>query len=163
MKKVLNPKWLLFLLSAVVIGSCSNHGNSLSKYSYTVYNQSDNTIYFAEGFGARYNGMNLYPDTALPANKPLLYIVRAHQSLPNGVNYDDWSTMFNSLPTDTLSVYVFSAETLDNSSWDDIKTGYKILKRYDLSLDDIKKLNNNISYPPTPDMQHMKMYPAYGN
>jgi hypothetical protein len=163
MKKILKPKWLLFALAAVIISSCGNHGNNLSKYSYTVYNQSDNTLYFAEGFGAHYNGMNFYPDTSLPVSKPSLYIVRAHQSLPNGVNYEDWSTMFNSLPTDTLSIYIFSADALDNSSWNDIKTGYKILRRYDLSLEDIKKLDNKIYYPPTPEMQHMKMYPAYGN
>jgi len=163
MKKALKLKWIFFLLLAFAINSCGSHSNALSQYSYTVYNQSENTIYFSEGFGARYDGMNMYPDTSLPANKPSLYIVRSRQSLPNSIGYEDWTTMFNDLPTDTLSIYFFSAATLNNFSWKDIKTGYKILRRYDLSLNDIKKLNNKVYYPPTPEMQHMKMYPAYSD
>ena len=36
-----------------------------------------------------------------------------------------------------------------------------LLVRYDLSLMDLKHLNWMLSYPPSPQMQEMKMFPPY--
>jgi hypothetical protein len=48
---------------------------------------------------------------------------------------------------DTLSVFIFDAQVLENTPWDTVKAKYIILKRYDLSLDDLNKLNWTITYP----------------
>jgi hypothetical protein len=49
--------------------------------------------------------------------------------------------------TDTLSIYVFDTDTLNTYDWVKVKVGYKVLKRYDLSLDDLKQMNWTITYP----------------
>ena len=43
--------------------------------------------------------------------------------------------------------YVFSVDTLEKYSWEEIREGYKILKRYDLSMDDLDSLDWTITYP----------------
>ena len=63
---------------------------------------------------------------------------------------------------DTLSLFIFDADTFNMYSWEEIKSGYKILQRYDISPENIKALKYNISYPPTEAMKNMKMYPPYG-
>jgi len=42
-----------------------------------------------------------------------------------------------------------------------IREEYKVLKRYDLSIEDIQLLNYEIPYPPTEVMRGMRMYPPY--
>ena len=60
-----------------------------------------------------------------------------------------------------MSIYLFDAETVDNTPWETIREEYKVLKRYDLSLEDIQFLDYEISYPPTEQMKDMRMYPPY--
>jgi len=60
-----------------------------------------------------------------------------------------------------MSIYLFDAETVDNIPWETIREEYKVLKRYDLNLEDIQFLDYEISYPPTEQMKDMRMYPPY--
>ena len=53
----------------------------------------------------------------------------------------------NELTSDTLSIYVFNADTVDLQGWGYVRNGYKILKRYDLSLMDLKNKNFLVDYP----------------
>ncbi len=50
------------------------------------------------------------------------------------------------IPSDTLMVYVFDSKVIEDSPWDTIKANYNVLKRYDLSLDDLKRMNWIITY-----------------
>ena len=60
---------------------------------------------------------------------------------------------------DTMSVFVFHSDTLAKYSWEEVRKGYKVLARYDLSLEDLERLNFELSYPPDNRMQGIKMYP----
>jgi len=53
----------------------------------------------------------------------------------------------NLIPSDTLMVYVFDSEILESTPWETVKANYLILKRYDLSLQDLKNANWTITYP----------------
>ncbi|HEY5507722.1 MAG TPA: hypothetical protein VIK29_03555 [Paludibacter sp.] len=113
-------------------------------YSITVKNNTSHDIQATPGLGPNY--MSSYPDTAIPELKPDLVPIA-----PNGYSYLDlsakWETIFPRLPADTLSIYIFSTDTLNVYDWSKIRTGYKVLKRYDLSLDDLQKSNYTITYP----------------
>ncbi len=112
-----------------------------------------------------------YPDTLLPERKK--YINKHNKEVPilisniesnrwfNESSVINWEDIFNSLPKDTLSIFIFHTDTLNKYSWEEVRNGYKILKRYDLSLQDIERLNYNVPYPPSPEMAKMKMYPKY--
>lgn len=67
----------------------------------------------------------------------------------------------NLLPADTLSIFIFSYDTLRKYDWETIRKEYKILKRYDLSLPDLRNLNWKVVYPPTREMENIKQFPPY--
>ena len=68
---------------------------------------------------------------------------------------------------DTLSFYIFHADTVSRYSWDDIRELKKILVRYDLGANDFSKLpldrngDRSLLYPPTESMRAIHMYPPY--
>ena len=62
----------------------------------------------------------------------------------------------------TVFVYVFDAEVIENTSWDVVARDYLVLKRYDLTLEDLKRLDWKITYPPAEAMKNVKQYPPYG-
>lgn len=51
------------------------------------------------------------------------------------------------LPSDTLMVYVFDADVLETTPWETVISDNLILKRYDLSLEDLQNSDWTISYP----------------
>jgi hypothetical protein len=61
----------------------------------------------------------------------------------------------------TISIFLFTVDTLDKYPWSQIKKDNKILQRYALSVDDLIKLDWKVTYPPSPQMKDMKMYPPY--
>lgn len=67
----------------------------------------------------------------------------------------------HSIPSDTMMVYVFDAVVLENTDWETVKANNMYLQRYDLSLEDWKKLNFSIPFPATEVMRNMKMYPKF--
>ena len=51
------------------------------------------------------------------------------------------------IPSDTFMIYVFDANILNTIPWDTIRKYDMYLKRYDLSLQDLKNSNWTITYP----------------
>lgn len=62
------------------------------------------------------------------------------------VVYEKWEYIFSE--SDTLSFFIFDAETIDNTAWETIPTAFKYLIRYDLSIEDMHQLHWTIVYPP---------------
>lgn len=88
-----------------------------------------------------------YPDTAIPDAYSSLRGAAPDAKNPYDFYEKSWSEVFNNLPADTLSVFVFSSDTLVKYPWQQIRSEYKILKRYDLSLSDLKNRSYTIVYP----------------
>ena len=101
----------------------------------------------------------LYPDTSITLKyKP--YPLESF--LSTNIDSDNWEEEIEFLPKDTLSIFIFSTDTLNKYSWEEVRRDYKLLKRYDLSIQDLELLDYKVYYPPTPAMSRMKMYPKYG-
>jgi hypothetical protein len=64
--------------------------------------------------------------------------------------------------SDTLMIFIFDACTLEHNSWDTVVKHNMVQQRYDLSLENLQKLEWSVSFPPTEAMKHIKMYPPYG-
>ncbi|OFX34438.1 MAG: hypothetical protein A2X08_16680 [Bacteroidetes bacterium GWA2_32_17] len=47
----------------------------------------------------------------------------------------------------TLILFVFDKDTLAKCRWSEIVSGYKVAKRYDLSLDYLRSINWTINFP----------------
>lgn len=63
---------------------------------------------------------------------------------------------------DTLMVFVFNEDTLNRYGLEYARKNYLVQQRYDLSLDDVKRLNWQLFFPPTEAMRDIKMWPPYG-
>jgi uncharacterized protein Smg (DUF494 family) len=73
-----------------------------------------------------------------------------------------YESEFQYIRKDTIVIFLFDAYTLENNAWDTIVKRYMVLQRYDLSLQDLQKLEWMLPFPPTETMKHMRMYPPYG-
>lgn len=60
--------------------------------------------------------------------------------------------------SDKVMVFVFDAKQLEANPSD---INGAVIQRYDLSLADLRYLNWTLTYPPTPEMSTIKMYPPY--
>lgn len=130
-------------------------------YSIILTNNADHSIeaYNIQMVDKDTKKFPVYPDTLIMESESYRRI-----SSLSYITFDSWSTWeetIKKLPKDTLSIFIFHTDTLNKYSWEEVRDGYKILKRYDLSLEDIKSLNYKIPYPPRPEMSKMKMYPKY--
>jgi hypothetical protein len=119
------------------------------------FNNSKKDIYYFIGVADRNAGGSLYPDTLLTDGKEV--------SIPLKSNSYTILRFRRYLSNDTSCLFIYSADTLDKYSWEEIKAGYNILQRYDLdvTLEGLKQLNFEVSYPPTEAMKDVKMYPPY--
>ncbi|MBR3936990.1 MAG: hypothetical protein IKJ66_03545 [Bacteroidaceae bacterium] len=94
-----------------------------------------------------------YPDTLLPPADTGYFSVDSSLCIVPPMNSCILGTSYEvnrkniQYRKDLLMFYVFSVDTLEKYSWEDIRKGYKILKRYDLSIDDLDSLNWTITYP----------------
>ncbi len=77
------------------------------------------------------------PDTSLPYQKSGHIIEKGETDM-----------IYFAPPTcDTIRIFILDVNTLNTYSWDQIRNENNILKRYDLKIIDLKKLNWIITYP----------------
>lgn len=130
-------------------------------YPLYIYNKTNNQyIAYYITAGGKYG--SFYPDTLLPNSNIYIYRRIDPQKYFSTDSRRKWRDIFKELPKDTLSIFIFSSDTLNKYSWEEVRRDYKILKRYDLSIQDLELLDYKVYYPPTPTMSRMKMYPKYG-
>lgn len=118
------------------------------RYSLLLKNNSDSPIIYL---------ITENPDTSLIDSISLKPVIQSGKSV------DLWarSVEISKVIEDSLLIYLFHIDTLKNNTWSDVRDGYKILKRYDLSLEDLEYLDYKLSYPPDAKMSGVKMYPPY--
>ena len=135
-----------------------------SRYSLYLVNNAKHSISFDYSLGA-YN-WKCYPDTLLPATDQHLIKNIKPGSSHSSDSRSKWEKIISDLPKDTMSVFIFHTDTLNKYAWEEVRKKYIILRRYDLSLEDLIGLYNKygipeIPYPPTEAMKNIKMYPPY--
>ena len=127
---------ILIILSIVLMGaSCKKLVDHA--FIIKIQNNSKDTIQFYESYN--------YPDTLIDAKSPRLKMVYPLK-FSALESRKDWNEVLVS-PKDTISIFILSKDTVDKYGWDKIRSDYNILKRYDLSLDDLKELGSTITYP----------------
>ena len=157
-------RYLIIAISVLLLFSQCEKFPMDRKYSLFLKNNSGDSLfcYIALGVGKGANAP-LYPDTLL--EKIVIdYDYGVIGVEENAILHESsvkWKSYFQELPQDTLSIYLFSLDTLKSNTWEDVQAGYKILKRYDLSLEDLEYLDYKLSYPPDAKMSGVKMYPTY--
>ena len=141
-----NKNIYLLIFTILLYGStCNRQGEDCHKYI-TFINNSDSAIYTIPGTN--------YPDTLRFGNGGTTPSLN-EKILPNdsghaaGLTFDCLEHIFypERIASDTLMIYVFDAEIIETEDWGQIMHDYLVLKRYDLSLQDLKDMNWTITYP----------------
>lgn len=123
-------KFLVLLLSVICISAtCSK---DRVKTAFFIKNNSTKSIYFAFS--------DKYPDTSIPPYIPLA-IVTDPQGSGGPFLY---SVSSNS---GIVEIFLFDSSIVASKPWDSITKNYMVLKRYDLTIDSINKMNTTITYP----------------
>jgi hypothetical protein len=134
-------KIILFIVPVFFLTTCGNFDGT--DYRLKIKNNTAKYLYYYDIF--------TYPDTSFGAvNIPEVkdnYQIKpnSERSIPTQVS---WERIFEKeLRSDTLSIFIFDEDVINNIPWDTIRKNYLILKRYDLSYEDIDKLDWTISFP----------------
>ena len=140
---------ILLFTSLLFLGSTCKKEKEDCHKTITVFNNSEKAIYVS--FDTH------YPDTlyfghysGITSNAFANKILAKSSSDRPLQNKDCWESDFNygvQIPSDTIMVYVFDAGVLEKEDWETVVHDYMVLKRYDLSLDDLKRMNWTITYP----------------
>jgi hypothetical protein len=110
----------------------------------SVLNDSEKTIYVID--------KGSFPDTLIDfpdvrkygGNKIIPHTLK--KALSSHKSYEDWfSDSVND--NDTLKLFIFDAQLLETTPWDTVIAKYQILKRVDLSLNDLNRMNWTVTYP----------------
>ena len=153
---------IVMALSFVSMAFTCTHEDENHHSTIRFINQSDIPIY-VEGSGEYPDTLNLLGMGGGGLSQP-----QWHKIYPNSQNEtalqrrSAWESIFRNkeqIRSDTLMVYVFDAELLESRTTKLVNT---IIQRYDLSLQDLKHVNWTLTYPPSPNMSAIKMYPPYG-
>ena len=157
-------KILIITGCALLFSACPEDA---PQFLYLENNSNDTLgVYTANGFHTA------YPDTLLPFNYKDGLLRGGIEGTMTGSIYTFRGSLeesFKRLPKDTLSIFILNMNNVLNtyinmdSIWQEMNYGERFLWRYDLSIQDIKKLNFLLPYPPDERMKDMKMYPPYGN
>lgn len=141
-------KKIILLLNAIILLiSCNATNTATSHKIITVVNKTNKTIYVV--------GSNEYPNTDFskiigdPLNNTGFTKVNTNESsqgvLPSfGTSYEN--IYKSSIPSGIMMVYVFDGPTLETQGWDYMKANNLVLKRYDLTLQDLNNMNWTIIY-----------------
>jgi hypothetical protein len=132
-------KTLLFLIITISLTSCFKDKEEDTKIR--VMNNSNDTIYMSFTTD--------FPDTTFihntnPLNNPQISMIAPH--CIQDKYYGCPSRGIFSDKIDTLSIFLFDRQVLLRYNWDTIKSRYLILKRFDLSLSDLEKINWIVTY-----------------
>lgn len=105
-------------------------------YFMRVHNNTNDTILVYAGYN--------YPDTSLIYKKPRLIMIYPNSHTGGLQSAEYWA---DKLKSDTLSVFILSKDSVDIYNWEQIRDKYNILKRYDLSINELENQKWTIVYP----------------
>lgn len=113
-------------------------------YTIKIQNNTNKVIFVSAGCD-KY-GLFSYPDTMLTTNKPSLLSVSPndYNNLRSSIK---WEEIVKEQPEGRLSIYFFNSDTLNSYNWAQIKDGNRVMKRIDLSVEELDKMNWTVTYP----------------
>ncbi len=151
-------KLSLFCISlTLIISSCVKDGHE----TFTVSNHSKQQLFF--DWCADYPSpdtirINVKPNT-VEANPG--YIIPPLSDKKFGTN-QLWGRIEKLFYNKThKSFMLFDYDLLMTENPETIAENYMVLVRYDVTLDDLDRLDWTLHYPPTPAMRDVHMYPPY--
>jgi hypothetical protein len=136
-KAILN---LIFSLTTLLIGC----GKPKDPQYIKMVNKSQNVV----DIELQYN----YPDTLILDSVSVDHVDTigpniTRKAVTNSLNRG-WKSHISHLNShNTIMVFFYSPDTLKKYSWEKIRQDYKVLKRYDLTTDQLEQMDWTVTYP----------------
>ena len=132
------------VLSLLFLGGACERDRKGDPIWLEVRNNSKDTICF----GLQFN----YPDTNIINQKEYPHLAEGTVAYPYSESgfyeFTGWErTLRKEYKTDGVVCFVYSLDTIRKYPFEQIQEDYNILKRYILSIDDLKAINWTIVYP----------------
>jgi len=128
--------WMVLLAS-----SCNKEDENCHK-RINIVNNSDSAIYYYLSF--RYpDTLTLYPN---PTSDPHTFLIE-HNSEKRDFYMGCFEGAINANPEGIIMYFIYDANTLETVPWDTVVKHYMILKRYELSVEDLISTNWTVTYP----------------
>lgn len=154
-------KLIIYLILILFLNSCIIEYKEKFLYLTNNSNHSIN-LYFNNLKKMNNDAINkVYPDTLIRKDIEIWIgdEILAGKRTVGVIGANDWKELYSlDAPQDTLSLFIFHKDTIAKYSWDEIRGDYKILTRYDLSLEDLKRLDFVLTYPPDERMNNIKIF-----
>jgi hypothetical protein len=140
-------KLLVLIISILLLNQACGDKEENCHKTITFKNISNNSLYVV--------GSSFYPDTLSFIGIPNPVLDSSHTKvLPEETNTrmlwgrDCIELAFKDLiPSDTMIIYVFDTHVLETTPWVSVKANYMVLKRFDLSIENLENSNWTITYP----------------
>lgn len=130
---------ILIVAFLLIVTSCEAPPGAEIRYRITVENNTNHGVWYL----VEYN----YPDTSLPIVYDVERMIRPH----NFIYHDSkkkWDKVFaEDIPGGKLMIFFIADSIKNNYSWEQIRDQYLILKRYDISYEELEAINYKVSYP----------------
>ena len=134
----------IIIFTLIFLYGCIRKETANCHFNIHVKNNSNKPIYIYDYYD--------YPDSSLknknynPAVSGEYYKVKPSET--TNIRRSCYEGLFETrIPSDTIMIYIFDAQTLATTPWETVKKNNLYLKRYDLSLQDLRNLNWLINYP----------------
>jgi hypothetical protein len=147
------------IILIIYITFCIQGCNCKKFAEFPLFVQNNSTHSISVFFNDNENHKAIYPDTSISiVEQGIIAIPKGEKEAIAGSR--NWESVFEvSVPNDTLSIFIIHSDTLAKYTWSEIRRDYNILKRYDLSFQDLERIGWKLQYPPTAEMKGIKMYP----
>jgi hypothetical protein len=157
-------KYIFILCSILLLQGCP------IKPRYEVFlleNNSNNPLTVRAVFPVEgeLSPMALYPDTSIALGGiPITFTIKPNSTEPPyymPMQMKKTRSEYVFAKIDTLCVFIIHRDTSSKYNIYDLNRTYNILQRYDVSLENMEKLEWQLVYPPDERMKDIKMYPPY--
>ncbi len=108
------------------------------RYLLTVTNNSTANITYVIGYN--------YPDTSIPPNDGRLISKLVPSESKTYESSEKWESKIDAAPGKKFSYFFFNTDTISKYGWDTIRIHNKILKRIDISAQELKSIGYKIIY-----------------
>jgi hypothetical protein len=139
--KLVNKMTIILCVFAYALSN-SSCGKDEDKHDLIVFTNNSSELVYVRGNWE-------YSDTTINFSNPALagdyYKVSANSSGDPLKLQDTYEGRFNQY--EKVTVFIFDSRVLESTPWETVKANYLVLRRYDLSLDDLKRMNWTITYP----------------
>jgi len=133
--------FVLLLVSLIML--CSTCENKKDEPKMRIKNNTKEAIYAS--------WHTQYPDTGLTYLTNPTLNTHINKVLSNSLQESHYKApsegIFETMKSDVLLVFIFDAATLESTPWDTVVANYLILKRYELTLQDLENMNWIVTYP----------------